>query len=68
VVFVCLGAFLCALGGLGQTQDRKRFSFVLFFFGAYYKAIKEERLLTKHFSNEYSEYKKQVRALIPFIF
>jgi len=44
------------------------FLFVLFFFGAYYKAIKEERLLTKHFSNEYSEYKKQVRALIPFIF
>ena len=44
------------------------FLFVLFFFGAYYKGIKEERLLTKHFPEEYPNYKKQVKALIPFIF
>ncbi|MCX6717893.1 MAG: isoprenylcysteine carboxylmethyltransferase family protein [Candidatus Taylorbacteria bacterium] len=42
--------------------------FLAFFFGAYYKAIKEEKLLLKHFSEKYIEYKKHVRVLIPFVF
>ena len=42
--------------------------FVLFFFGAYYKAKKEERLLINHFADKYLEYKKKTKALIPFIF
>lgn len=42
--------------------------FVLFFFGAYYKAKKEERLLSNHFADKYIEYKKKTKALIPFIF
>jgi len=42
--------------------------FVLFFFGAYYKAKKEEKLLISHFSNKYIEYKKKIKALIPYIF
>ncbi len=44
------------------------FFFVLFFFGAYYKAKKEENLLVGHFSDKYLEYKKKVKALIPFVF
>jgi protein-S-isoprenylcysteine O-methyltransferase Ste14 len=42
--------------------------FVLFFFGAYYKARKEEKLLIKHFPDTYPAYMKKVSALIPFIF
>ncbi len=42
--------------------------FVLFFFGAYYKGRKEEKLLSIYFAEKYTEYKKKVRALIPFIF
>lgn len=42
--------------------------FILFFFGAYYKARKEERLLVKHFPEAYPAYIKNVRALIPFVF
>ena len=42
--------------------------FILFFFGAYYKAKKEEKLLISHFSNKYIEYKKKTKVLIPFIF
>lgn len=44
------------------------FLFVLFFWGARYKAFKEEKLLTQHFPVEYPVYKKRVRALVPFIF
>jgi protein-S-isoprenylcysteine O-methyltransferase len=42
--------------------------FVLFFFGAYYKASKEEKLLITNFPGVYLEYKRKVKALIPFIF
>jgi protein-S-isoprenylcysteine O-methyltransferase Ste14 len=41
--------------------------FIIFFFGARYKAQKEERLLESHFSNAYSEYKKHTKYLIPFV-
>ncbi|TAK97054.1 isoprenylcysteine carboxylmethyltransferase family protein [Patescibacteria group bacterium] len=41
--------------------------FVIFFLGAYYKARKEEKILTDHFPG-YLEYKNKVKALIPFIF
>lgn len=42
--------------------------FVMFFVGAYYKACKEEKLLIKYFPEQYAVYKKQVHALIPFVF
>jgi len=41
--------------------------FVIFFFGAYYKAQKEERILINYFP-DYLEYKNKVKTLIPFIF
>lgn len=44
------------------------FLFALFFVGAYYKARKEEILLTKHFPETYPAYTKKVSALIPFVF
>ena len=42
--------------------------FIIFFFGAYYKAKKEEKLLISHFKDNYIEYKKKTKILIPFIF
>jgi protein-S-isoprenylcysteine O-methyltransferase Ste14 len=41
---------------------------ILFFFGARYKAHKEEKLLLEIFPTEYLEYKKRVKALIPGLF
>jgi protein-S-isoprenylcysteine O-methyltransferase Ste14 len=42
--------------------------FIVFFFGAYFKANKEEKILLTIFPIEYAEYKKKVKALIPLIF
>lgn len=42
--------------------------FVIFFWGAYYKAKKEEKILMEYFSNDYLEYKKHTKYLVPFIF
>lgn len=42
--------------------------FIIFFFGARYKAFKEEKLLLKYFPERYPDYKKQVSALVPFVF
>ena len=42
--------------------------FVVFFFGAYYKARREEKLLLTTFPETYLEYRKKVKALIPFVF
>lgn len=42
--------------------------FILFFFGAYYKAKKEEKLLTSYFKDKYVEYMKKTKVLIPYIF
>jgi protein-S-isoprenylcysteine O-methyltransferase Ste14 len=44
------------------------FIFGLFFIGAHYKAFKEEKLLLSYFPKEYAVYKKEVGALIPFVF
>lgn len=41
---------------------------IIFFFGAYYKGYKEEKILINHFGDEYLIYKKKVKALIPFLF
>jgi len=42
--------------------------FVLIFIGFWLKAREEEKLLTKHFPQEYPAYKKRTKMLIPFIF
>lgn len=42
--------------------------FIIFSFGAYYKAKKEEKFLLTYFPEAYPEYKKKVKALIPFVF
>jgi protein-S-isoprenylcysteine O-methyltransferase Ste14 len=41
-------------------------AFVLIFIGLWFKARQEEKLLTKHFPQEYPQYKSRVKALIPF--
>lgn len=43
---------------------------VLIAFGVYfiYAATREEKLMTKEFPNQYPEYKKSTKMLIPFIF
>jgi protein-S-isoprenylcysteine O-methyltransferase Ste14 len=34
----------------------------------WFKARQEEKLLTKHFPEDYPAYKKRVKALIPYVF
>jgi protein-S-isoprenylcysteine O-methyltransferase Ste14 len=62
------GVLLMALGTLIFSQTLLMllfFLFMLIFF--IFKLTQEEKLLTKHFSKEYPEYKKHTKALIPFI-
>jgi protein-S-isoprenylcysteine O-methyltransferase len=41
---------------------------ILLLIGIIIRIGNEEKLLTKNFPKEYPEYKKKVKALIPFIF
>ena len=41
--------------------------FIACFIGFLFKALQEERLLTKHFPEAYPDYKARVKALIPFV-
>lgn len=40
----------------------------IIFVGVWFKALQEEKLMTKHFPQAYPEYKARVKALIPFAF
>ncbi len=63
------GLILVVLGTSLYVNSILFFIFtIIFFFGAYYKGMKEEKILIKHFDNEYLTYKKKVKALIPFLF
>ena len=65
---VILGVILIVLGlAIYSGSFAGYLLFVLFFFGAYYKAYKEENLLLEHFSEKYILYKKKVRAIVPFV-
>jgi protein-S-isoprenylcysteine O-methyltransferase Ste14 len=62
------GVLLMGLGSVllvGTTSVFLIFLAMLGFF--WFKARREEILLTKHFPKEYPEYKKHTKALIPFI-
>ena len=43
-------------------------AFVIFFIASWLRARQEEKLLTKHFPEEYPSYKARVKAFIPFVF
>jgi protein-S-isoprenylcysteine O-methyltransferase Ste14 len=43
-------------------------AFTISFIASWLRARQEEKLLTKHFPEEYPNYKKQVKAFIPFVF
>jgi protein-S-isoprenylcysteine O-methyltransferase Ste14 len=43
-------------------------SLLLFFIGFWIKLKQEERLLLRHFPDEYPAYKARVKALVPFVF
>ena len=57
--------------GLGTAIDYGHpFGFVLFLGlcgGLWWKARQEERIMSKHFPDAYADYKKHVRAIIPFV-
>ena len=62
------GVLLMALGSavvVGQVYAVTFFVLVLMFFA--FKASQEEKLLTKHFPDEYPAYKSRVKAIIPFV-
>jgi protein-S-isoprenylcysteine O-methyltransferase Ste14 len=60
-LFMYLGTamFLGTLGGF--------IGLPLFFLGCWIKLQQEESLMMKHFSEQYTEYRKRVKALIPFL-
>jgi protein-S-isoprenylcysteine O-methyltransferase Ste14 len=43
------------------------FGFLIVFIGLWAKLKQEEALMERHFSTEYPEYKRRVKALVPFI-
>jgi protein-S-isoprenylcysteine O-methyltransferase Ste14 len=43
-------------------------AFTISFIASWFRARQEEKLLTKHFPEEYPNYKKRVKAFIPFVF
>lgn len=43
------------------------FAFIIFFVGVWFRSQQEEKLLTDHFPQDYPNYKKQVKRLVPFI-
>lgn len=42
--------------------------FLVFIFGAYYKAKREEKLLIENFKEEYLAYKQKTKMLVPYLF
>jgi protein-S-isoprenylcysteine O-methyltransferase len=42
--------------------------FAIYFVGVFFKASREEMLMTKHFPKAYPDYKKRVKMLIPYVF
>ena len=63
------GILLMALGAILWVESPPLLIiFIVSAFGFWFKATREEKLLTEHFPKEYPEYKKKVRsALIPFV-
>ena len=63
------GGFLLLFLGLaiwiGSVTAYGFFLFILIVFRL--KGLKEEKLLTEHFSKEYPEYKRHTKAIIPFL-
>lgn len=59
---------LMAIGGAIWYGRAMGFvTLILVLFALWYKSQQEERLLTKHFPEEYPSYKARVKALIPFV-
>ena len=60
------------LMGLGTALSKGTMGMFILFLALlgffWFKAREEEKLLTKHFPKEYPAYKKQVKALIPYVF
>lgn len=61
LLVMCLGT------ALEVGQLRCWLSILVAGFGFWIKLSQEERLLLRHFPNEYPAYQKQVKALVPFV-
>jgi len=61
-IFAIFGSAI-VLGGLWGYMIA-----IISFFGLYQKAKREEKFLAQQFPNEYQQYKKRVKSLIPYIF
>jgi protein-S-isoprenylcysteine O-methyltransferase Ste14 len=63
------GVLLMALGSAVISGRAGAFIVLaILFLGLWFKALQEERLLTKHFPEVYPKYKQRVKAFIPFLF
>lgn len=62
------GLLIMSLGtAIGIGQLRCWLAIVVVGIGFWIKLKQEERLLLRHFPNEYPAYQKQVKALVPFV-
>jgi protein-S-isoprenylcysteine O-methyltransferase Ste14 len=62
LLLMCLGT------GIVSGRLAAMASLLLFFTGFWIKLKQEERLLLRHFPDEYPAYKARVKALVPFVF
>ena len=62
-ILIALAGSACAIG-----QWRGIAALVLASVGLWYKAQLEERLMIEHFGDQYRQYRRQVKALIPYVF
>jgi protein-S-isoprenylcysteine O-methyltransferase Ste14 len=61
LLLMCLGTVV----GAGQLHSW--LGFLLLGIGFWIKLKKEERLMLRHFPDEYQAYKSEVKALVPFV-
>ena len=63
------GILLGMLGSAFQHGELRCFIGVFFFFLAYWlKSLAEERFMVQTFGDQYVQYRRKVKALVPFIF
>jgi len=62
------GLILAFIGGELVAESYLAFVFfVISFFGFYYQCKKEEEILIKHFGDEYVNYMKKTKMLVPYV-
>lgn len=59
---------MCLGTAINMTLLRAWLAVLVMFFGFWIKIRQEEKLLLRHFPDAYPSYRKEVKALVPFVF